>query len=233
MKEIEVKSVPTTFKKGGKQCFQLFPKTKKPMKPAEFIERFAQALGKTKADARYINDIHGQTFSAALATNNAVNTGTMRGFLSVGGSITNPAAELSPEKNPVIASILVVGELKDAVGDFVAVNVTETIEAILYTVQYDGSTSLNTIEGTGTCTATGVGLKLTASNEDEGVWLEDLEGVAVTDKATITKNDTNLAEFSFAQLPEAGPYRLVIATRDGGDKNDLGITRLVRNIIVK
>lgn len=233
MKEIEVKSVPSTFKKGGKQCHQLFPKHVKPMKADEFIARFAAALGKSKADARYINDLHGQTFAEALAANKSVNTGTLRGFLVIGGSVANPAAELSKEENPVMACFVPMGELKDAVSEFVAVNVTETIEAILYTVQYDGSESLNTIEGTGTTVATGVGIKLTPANPDEGVWLEDMDGTVVTEKATVTLNDTNLIEFAFAELPAPGTYRLVIATRDGGSAEDLGITRLVRNVIVK
>lgn len=233
MKEIEVKSVPTTFKKGGKQCHQLFPKVSKPMQADEFIARFAAALGKTKADARFINDVHGQTFAEALLSNSSVNTGTIRGFLVIGGSVTRPNEPLTKEKNPVMACFIPMGELKDSVHEFVAVNVTETIEAILYSVQYDGSQSLNTIEGTGTLVLTGVGLKLTPSNEDEGVWLEDSDGTAVTDKATITMNDTNLIECAFAELPEAGQYRLIVSTRDGGSSDSLGITRLVRNVIVK
>lgn len=232
MKEIEVKSIPSTFKKGGKQCHQLFVKHSKPMQAAEFIARLAERLGKSKADARYINDIHGQVLSTSLAENKAVNTGTLRAFLTIGGSVSEPTAALTPEENPVYACILPLGELKEAVRDFVAVNVTETIEAILYTVQYEGSAATNTIEGNGTLISTGVGLKLT-DKADEGVWLEDADGIVVTEKATITKNDTNLIECSFADLPPAGNYRLVIATRDGGDADKLGITRVVRKVVVK
>ena len=233
MKEIEVKSVPTIFRKGGKQCYQLFPKNAKNMKAEEFLQVFAHALGKSRADARYILDVHGQSVASLLAENKSVNTGTLRCFLAIGGSVSDPGATLSKEENPVMACFVPTGDLKNALADLVAINVTKAIEAILYTVQYDGSDSLNTIEGTDATVATGVGLKLNEENADEGVWLEDGDGTAVSEKAAITKNDTNLLIFRFAELPVSGQYTLVIATRDGGSAEDFGITRITRKVIVK
>lgn len=233
MKEIPAKSVPTVFKKGGKQCHQLYVKNTKPMKADEFIDRFAKALGKSKANARYINDVHGQTLAESLAANRSVNTGTLRAFLVIGGSVVNPTAELTKEENPVIACLLPMGELKEAVADLVAVNVTKTIEAILYTVQSDGSDEVNTVVAGRTLVSTGVGIKLNPEASDEGAWMEDADGTIVTEKLTVTKNDTNLLEGQFDELPKPGTYVYVIQTRDGGSPDELGVTRLTRKVVVK
>lgn len=183
-------------------------------------------------DARYISEIHGMTLASLLATNTSVNTGYLRAYLTIGGSASSPTATLSPEENPVRACLVPLGELKEVVRDFVAVNVTKVIEAILYSVKAEGSAEMNTVEEGRDVLLNGVGLLL-SDKDDEGVWLEDESGVAVSDKAVITKNDTNFIRASFTELPEPGAYRLVIATRDGGDASELGITRLVRKVIVK
>ena len=62
--------------------------------------------------------------------------------------------------------------------------------------------------------------------------IEDDEGTIVTDKATITENDTNFLTVSFDDLPEDGTYRLVIASRDGESKDEYGVTRVERKVKV-
>lgn len=228
MDELKVKTVLSNLTKGGQPCYQLFPKKTEPMSQEDFVQLFADRLGKTPSEARFINDVHGQVFSEALVQNKSVNTGALRGYLTVLGSVESAGAPLSKDKNPIKAVILAHGALRDAVTGVRPVNETQVIEAILYTVQYGTSFDQNTIEGTGETKANGVGLVINQSNADEGVWLEDRNGVMVTEKATIVRNDTNTLNFTLAQLPEDGDYRLVIATRNGESKDEYGVVRLER-----
>ena len=232
MDELKVKTVLSGLTKGGQPCFQLYVKNSNPMSQEDFVKKFAERLGKTAAEARFINDVHGQVFSEAVITNRSVNTGSMRAYLAVLGSVESAGAAIDKATNPVKCIMLTHGELKAAVDGILAVNDTKTIEAILYTVQYGESEALNTIEGTtDPIKLNGVGLILTLSNNDEGVWLEK-DGVMVSDKATIVKNDTNTINCTFAELPADGDYKLVISTRNGESKDDYGVVRLERNVKV-
>jgi len=52
-----------------------------------------------------------------------------------------------------------------------------------------------------------------------------------SEKATISANDENTVDFSFAELPDTSDgdqFRLVIATRNGLSKDDFGVVRLER-----
>jgi len=232
METLKVKAVLSNLTKGGKPCHQLYPKDVNPMSQEDFVKLFAEKIGKDPAEARFINDVHGQVFCQALVQNKVINTGSLRAYLTALGSVTSAGAALNKIDNPIKAVILAHGELKDAVSNILAVNDTKVIEAVLYTVQYGTSAFLNTIEGTGITKANGVGLTITQSNEDEGVWLETLAGVMATDKAAISCNDTNTINFAFSELPEDGEYRLVIATCEGNSKDEFGVTRLERKVSV-
>lgn len=232
MDQFMVKTGLSNLTKGGQPCFQLYGKNIVPMGQEEFVKRLAERLGKSPAEARFINDVHGQVFCQALIENKAVNTGCLRGYLTALGSVESAGAPLSKEKNPIKAVILPHGELKAALDGVVAVNDTQVIEAILYTIKYSQSRRINTIEGLEVVKANGVGLILNLQNEDEGIWLEDSSGTMVSDKALVDSNDTNTINFRFAALPENGRYNLVIATRNGESKDDYGIVRLTRQVIV-
>jgi len=231
MDTLKVKAVLSNLTKGGRPCYQLYVRDAKPMAQDEFVKKFAAAIGKTAAEARFINDVHGQVFCEGIVQNRIVNTGSLRGFLTIGGSVESVGAPVDPVNNPVAAVILAHGELKDSVAGVIAVNETLVVEAALYTVQYGTSDLLNTIEGTGTVKGNGKGLLITAANADEGIWLETLGGVVASEKATITANDENTVNFAFAELPETtdgDQFRLVIATRNGLSKDDYGVVRLER-----
>lgn len=232
MDAIKVKAVLSNLKKGGRACYQLHVRDPKPMSQEEFIALFAKQLGKPKAEARYISDVHGQCFCAAIMQNKVVNTGSLRGRLQARGSIPTANAPLDPERNPIVASIVAAGELKACVADVVALNDTSTVEAVLYTVQYEDAPGLNTIEGTGLVRINGRGLRLDPENADEGVWLEGEDGILATDRAVVAQNDENVIDCSFAELPPAGTYRLVILTRNGAPKDEYTVTRLDRLVKV-
>lgn len=232
MDTLKVKAVLSNLTKGGSPCYQLFPKDAKPMSQEEFVRLFADAIGRSPAEARFINDVHGQVFCKGIVQNRVVNTGSLRGYLVATGSLATAGERIDPVKNPVKAVIVANGELRDCVNGVLAVNDTQVVEAVLYTVQYGTSESLNTIEGTGLTKANGSGIRITPENADEGIWLESGAGEMVTDKAAIALNDENLLNFSFATLPEDGRYRLVIATRNGQSKDDYGVVRLERLVNV-
>jgi len=235
MDTINVKAVLSNLTKGGQPCYQLYVKNARPMSQDEFVKKFAAAIKRSCAEARYINDVHGQVFCECIVQNRIVNTGSLRGFLTICGSIPSVGAPVNPVSNPVTAVILAHGELKESVANVIAVNDTQVVDAALYTIQYGTSNFLNTIEGTGTVKANGKGLKITTSNTDEGIWLETLDGVMASNKATISANDENTADFAFAALPETtdgDQFRLVIATRNGQSKDEYGVVRLERIVRV-
>lgn len=232
METLKVKTVLSQLAKGGMPCYQLYVKNQKAMTQEEFIKDFAARIGKDAAEARFINDMHGKAFAQALVSNKVINTGNLRGYLVIEGSLPSAGAKLDRAKNPVKAVILASGELKDCVAGVLAVNDTQVVEAVLYTVQYGTSPRMNTVEGTGTLKLNGRGLKLTAANADEGVWLAKPDGTLVSDKATVTANDELTIDCSFAELPEPGTYKLVIATRNGESAADYGVVRLERNVVV-
>ena len=231
MDTIEVKTSLSSFKKGGKPCYQLYLKNPKKMTQEEFVQRFASAINETTAKARFINDMHGQVFCEGIVQNYVVNTGSLRGSLVATGSIPSAGAPLSKTDNPIEVSILAAGELKTRVGEITAVNNTLVVESVLYTVQYDTSDDLNTIEGNGLIKINGNLLKINEANDDEGVWLEDLDGTIISDKALISTNEANTLNVSFSELPELDDTdrcRLVISTRNCESKDSYGTTRLER-----
>lgn len=235
--DIKVKTVLSHFTKGGKPCYQLMAKEPKTMTQDEFIERFAQETGLTLAKARLANDVHGRIICEATLQNYRVNTGDLTSQLVILGSLDSASAQATKKDNPVRVSLTPIGRFRDGAKVLVAVNDTLTVEAALYTVSYKDSDELNTIEGKDVVKINGKGLLLTADNDDEGVYLEDCEtGVIVTDKATITKNDENVINCKFMDYPELTAekqFNLVIATRNGQSKDEYGVVRLVRKVIVK
>jgi len=54
MDSIKVKTVLSNLTKGGKPCYQLYVKDAKPMSQDDFVKKFAAAIGKTAAEARFI-----------------------------------------------------------------------------------------------------------------------------------------------------------------------------------
>ena len=234
---IKCKASLSTFKKGGTApCYQIHIKDPELMPKDAFHNALANKLGVTESKARFINETFGQVLCECILANKVVNLGWLRGQLAIGGSVSAVGAPLDKSNNPVMAKLIPWGELKATAESITAVNETLVVEAILHTVQYGTSDQLNTIEGTGVIKLNGSGLLITQANTDEGVWLESLEGEVISDKATISYNDENSIDCSFASLPEdlenGDVCRLVIATRNGESKNDYEAARLTRNVTI-
>ena len=233
MDTLACKPVLSNLTKGGKPCYQLYVKNSKIMSQSDFCEKISSALDVSMAKARLINDVLGQIFAAEVLANKNVNTGWLRGHLTVEGSIPTMGAKTDPKNNPVKAVLLPLGDFKAAVDGVLAVNDVVVINSILYTVQYGQSTERNTIEGTSEdLKINGDKIAINTDMTDEGVWLEDAEGTMVTDKATIVSSSTNTINCRFATLPEDGIYTLVIATRNGESSADYGVNRLTRQVEV-
>lgn len=232
---IPVRAVLSNFQKGGQACYRLEVKRTKGMTQEEFVKMYAEAIEKDPAKARFYIDAHNKCLAQAVLQNRTVNTGGLRAMITIGGSITAPGQALNKVDNPIMFSLTPAGELKSYTDGILAVNETKTIEAVLYTVQYDGSLSLNTIEGTSFVDITGRGLKLTEANQDEGIFLEDVDThAALTDKATILANDNLSVRFSFDEIPsDKTKARLVILTRNGESKDEYGVIRLERLVEIK
>ena len=231
MDTLEVKTVLSNLTKGGQPCYQLFVKKPKTMTQAEFVALLAERLGKNEAEARFINDVHGQVLCEAVIKNKSVNVGCMRAQLDVTGSVASAGAPLTKD-NIIKVSLIPHGALKECVAGISAVNETISIGAVLYTVQYEHSDELNTIDGLGAVKINGDKLYINESKADEGVWLEDDTGTMVTNKAAIVENSKNALTVEITDLPKAGNYRLVIATRGGSTDEDVGVDRLTRQVKV-
>ena len=231
MDTLKVKTGLSNLTKGGQPCYQLYVKNPKSLSQTDFVKLFAARLGKGEAEARFINDVHGQVLCEAVVKNKSVNVGCMRAQLDVTGSVASAGAPLTKD-NIIKVSLIPHGALKECVAGISAVNETISIGAVLYTVQYEHSDELNTIEGLGAVKINGDKLYINQSKDDEGVWLEDETGTMVTNKAAILENDNNFLTVEFSDLPEAGNYRLVIATRGGSTDEDVGVDRLTRQVKV-
>ena len=230
MAQVKFRTVLSALQKGGKACYQCVPILENKVDEAKFLADMAAITGESVARARLWLDAFGMVSRRYNLDARPYNLGFMRGTLAIKGSVKAANAKLDPAVNKIVPVLIAAGTLKSSAEGLEAVNVTPSVGAILYSVQQAGQDKPNIIVGAGGVIVINGNFINTEDGDDTGVWLEGKDGTII-ERATISDSDHNTIDCTFAELPEDGQYKLVIATRDGQDES-FGVDRLERNVTV-
>ncbi len=228
---VPVRTSRTSFTRDGRILYQFHLVPTRSMNYDEFLAAGAEKTGMNKLKFRHAWESAWSVIINNLAKGVGTNASAVHVSLKIIGSALAANAKPDPKVNKLLPQLLAKGELAEAVLGLEAVNVTVTIEAVLYAVEQEGAGAANILTAAGqNIVATGRNI-LTESTDDTGVYLLNAAG-SVLKTATIARTDTDSIEFSFATLPENGEYTLAILTRNGQDAEEYGVTQLERKVTV-
>lgn len=233
MATIPIKAVLSHLTAGEVPVFRLMAKDTKKIGEGEFLRRMSVQTGMDLAQCRYWSDNQRDVLYACLAENCAVDIGYLYAKLYPTGTIPSLTAQPTKAANPVKARAFFKGPFAENVASFDLVNETVTAPAILYEIMQDGASDRNRIESsTARVVINGSAIRIAADQDDNGVWLENLQtGVKVVD-ATIVYSDASTCHCTFPMLPTTGKYRLVVATRNGENPDEYALAKVTRNVYV-
>lgn len=218
------------FKKGEKPCYAAKVKHNGTVAQNAFLKAIAEKSGESVERVRFGWDLAMSELKNQLKNGNRVELELLAAGLSVQGTFDSANAAWDPAKNKLSAFVNVKGELKTALAHLATENVTVgaivTIKSILDTVRKENGViaSLNVY-------LSGVNTKIDPTKEDEGAWLEDMDGTIVQ-RGTVTRSDMTTADITFAALPASGKYRFVLAGRNGaGEEYGVSMAKKIVEVI--
>ena len=217
------------FKKGDKPCYGARVKHNGTVAQDAFLKAIAERSGETVERVRFGWDLAMNELEAQLKNGNRIELEQISAGLAVQGTFDSANAAWDPVKNKLAAFVNVKGDLKTALAHLTTENVTEgaivTIKSVLDTVRKENGViaSLNVY-------LSGVNTKIDPAKEDEGAWLEDMDGMIVQ-RGTVTRSDMTTADITFAALPPTGKYRFVLAGRNGAGE-EFGVSMAKKNVEV-
>ena len=205
----------SNLKKGDKPCYVARVKHNGTVAQNAFLKAISERSGESVERVRFGWDLAMNELKAQLKNGNRVELEQLAAGLAVHGTFDSANAAWDPAKNRLAPFVNVKGDLKAALARLSAENVTEgavvTIKSVLDTVRKE-----NGVIATVNVYLSGVNVKIDPTKEDEGAWLEDMDGTIVQ-RGTVTRSDMTTADVTFAALPPSGKYRFVLAGRNGAD----------------
>ena len=233
-----VKTRPTPFKKNGRVAYSASVIHNGTVGENTFFKKVGMknGLGMDMSKATW-NLCIGQ-MKEELRNGNRVETPWLSAYLSLPGNF----ASTSPEDRRaagarLVAHINAKGDFKTCCAgeDFELVNVTKGATVVVRGVT-DMVSKLDDVLTNGTdveAHVVGTGLYIPDSeDETTGVWLEKLDGtICATARVTESTSATLTCVFAEIALPE-GQYKLAVASRDGLDPEQYGVTIARRNVMV-
>ncbi len=230
--QLQVKTTLSSLSKGGKAYHQFHAILSRFIKYEQFLKIVSEAVGMDEYTLRRVWEGVGLSAARLLSKAIGINAGWMHFNLKIKGSGEYANSVPDEKANPLMVSLLAKGVLADAALSLKPVNVTETVEAILYAVEQEGAGEANLLTAAGAnIVASGRNI-FTEDGADTGVYLMNGAGtIAAT--GTISRSDSGTVEFSFAELPADGEYTLSILTRNGMSADDYGVSQVERKITVK
>lgn len=218
------------FKKGDKPCYGARVKHNGTVSQNAFLKAIAEKSGESVERVRFGWDLAMNELKSQLKNGNRVELELLAAGLAVQGTFDSVNAAWDPAKNKLAAFVNAKGELKSALAQLVTENITEgaviTIKSILDTVRKENGV----IASLGVYLS-GVNTKIDPMKEDEGAWLEDMDGTIVQ-RGTVTRSDMTTADITFAALPPSGKYRFVLAGRNGaGEEYGVSMAKKIVEVI--
>ena len=173
---------------------------------------------------------------AELATGHRVEIEDMlSGGIAVEGVFEAANSPWDKSKHRLVPYFFAKGAMKSAFKDVTCMNVTEgnrcTIRRVLDTTLKTDGIIANIKDVV--VYISGINTSINASAEDEGVWLEDMEGTIVA-QATISGSTSTTIDCAFPTLPLVltGEYKLVVATR-GGLGSEFGVSIARKSVEIR
>lgn len=234
MAKLSYTTVLSQFKKGDNSpCYSARVKHNGTVSTDEFVKRLAERSGEEKERVRFIWELAQNELARQLGAGKRIELGSLSAGIAVAGSFDSANAPWDSQTNKLVPHLNTKGELKNALVDLEAVNVTEGAKPVVLSVLDTIFAEDGVLKGNANITAliSGKDLAVDPQAADEGVWLEDKNGVIV---ATATVNDSDCAtiDCTFAETPAEGDYKLVVATR-GGLGAEFGVAMAKKNVQVR
>ena len=208
-------TVPVKLKSGEKPCYRFIVKHNGRIGEKSFKKRLAKRCGYSQNVVACVMDACGDQMGEELANGNRVDIGWLHAFNVCHGSAKSSREPWNSKKNRIAAAFFAKGVLSECLKGAEMENVTNGPSVSIKRVWDTVAGIDNTISGTANvlARATGAGLEVNPESPDEGIWLEDQNGV-VAAVATVTESTNIEVSFRFATLPPDGSYTLVIASRN-------------------
>jgi len=231
---VRYRTVLSVLKKGEKACFIGRPIHNGTRDRAYFVEKISARSGMDKKTAGYAIDLFIDQLGAEMCDGYRVEYGDIAGNLTIQGGFKTKDAGWEVGRNKLVPRLHCKGDLADSVVGVTCVNETPsasvTIKSIVDTVH---KTESELAQGANvTVYVAGMGLVTSTNPESgEGVWLESEETGLVAAVGTVTGSTMTTLNATFAEMPEPGDYRFVVATR-GGLGSEYGVVEAKRKVKV-
>lgn len=177
-------------------------------------DALAKESGASLEYIRYLEELRQKIIVDALKSGKILYLNGIAIESALRGSFPTIDSEFDETKHKLAVTSFTYGAFQNCLKGVVPVNTiksgTPTLSRINEAGQEDG-----VIVGCDELTITGRGLAPEVSRTDEGVFLVALKTGERVASATITTSNLVLVVCTFDQLPPAGRYRLVVATRCG------------------
>ena len=223
----------SNLKKDDKPCYQATVKNPGVLDREELVGRLANGTGYTNEMAECFLDVLVDNLRTAYRTGMRINLGSFVGGVVMRGSSPSARTPYAKSGLKLVPYLSVTGNLRRCLDDVSAVNVTESATVIIDNVLDVEHAIPGTIIGVRDVTVhvSGLGLKVDLAAADEGVWIEDKDGVLL-EQGRVTASTTTTLDVTFDALPEDGAYYFVVASR-GGLGPEYGVSLARRKITVK
>ena len=199
---------------------------------ADLWEAMAKSTGRDVEYIQYLEGVRRKAIIAALKAGKRVSVGGVAIAATVKGTFDAVDGEFDPKRNELAVTGFTYGDFQDALKDCVAENVVKGGRPILNRVVEIGQEEDEVFVSGTNVSITGRDLAPSDDAADEGVWLENLKSGERKSVAEIAASSLIEVTCSFPDLPSAGRYRLVVATR-AGNGADYKLRTATREVTVK
>lgn len=232
--KVKFKTVLSSFKKGEKPCYRAVLQHNGTVYLDEIARNAAARVGMDVAVMKFNVELFFAQIVEELKSGKRVEVENLfSGGIAVTGTFSGANAPWDKSKNTLLPYFYAKGDMRDAFADTTAENITEGnhahVNRVLDTVLKMDGVIVN--QSNVTVYLSGMNLLLNAAASDEGVWLENKDGMVVA-TATVVGSTATTVDCTFATLPEDGDYKIVVATR-GGLGPEFGVSIARKSVEVK
>ena len=188
MKQIRYKTVLSSLTKGERPCYRAVVNHNGTVYMDEIARNAATRVGMDPAVMKFNAELFFAQIAEELKGGNRVEVENLfSGGIAVTGTFAGANAPWNKSKNSLMPYFFAKGDMRTALADATAVNITEgnraQLKRVLDTiVKLDG---VITNQPNITVYLSGVNLLVNQTASDEGVWIEDKDGTIVAN-ATVT-----------------------------------------------
>jgi len=199
------------------------------------VDDLSKALADTfpggAATVKYYEELRQAAIQAALRDGKAVRIGGVNLVPVVQGGFSSIDGEFDPSHNQLLVTAFTSGDLKKCLKGIVPENVEAAANPMLSHIKEESAEEEELLVSGSDVSITGRKLKVDVTAADEGVALEDVKTGEVKAQAAVELSNYDTLVCSFASLPSAGRYLMVVKTRSGLDREHK-VVRAVREIRV-